>query len=55
VALLFFRLAQVGWRIWTRQQSGLLLGDEAAEAISQHLEAMAGGEKRAAPPRERPG
>jgi C4-dicarboxylate transporter DctQ subunit len=55
VALLFFRLAQVGWRIWTRQQSGLLLGDEAAEAISQHLEATAGGEKRAAPPRERPG
>lgn len=55
VALLFFRLAQVGWRIWTRQQSGLLLGDEAAEAISQHLEAMAGEDKRAAQPGERPG
>jgi C4-dicarboxylate transporter DctQ subunit len=40
VALLFFRLAQVGWRVWTRQQSGLLLGDEAADAIRHHLEAM---------------
>jgi C4-dicarboxylate transporter, DctQ subunit len=54
VALLFFRLAQVGWRIWTRQQSGLLLGDEAAEALSHHLEAMAGEDKRAPPPGERP-
>jgi C4-dicarboxylate transporter DctQ subunit len=40
VALLFFRLAQVGWRILRHEQSGLLLGDEAADAIRQHLEAM---------------
>jgi C4-dicarboxylate transporter, DctQ subunit len=40
VGLLFFRLAQVGWRIWTRQQSGLLLGDEAADSMRQHLDSM---------------
>ncbi len=45
VALLFFRLAQVGWRIWTGQQSGLLLGDEAADSMRQHLDSMT-----AAPP-----
>jgi len=38
--LLFFRLAQVGWRIWTRRQSGLLLGDEAADSLRQHLDSM---------------
>jgi C4-dicarboxylate transporter DctQ subunit len=40
VGLLFLRLAQVGWRIWTRQQSGLLLGDEAANSLRQHLDSM---------------
>ena len=41
VALLFLRLAQVGWRIWTRQQTGLLLGDEAADSMRQHLDSIA--------------
>jgi C4-dicarboxylate transporter DctQ subunit len=41
VALLFLRLAQVGWRIWTRQQSGLLLGDEAADSMRQQLDSLA--------------
>lgn len=40
VALLFFRLAQAGWRIWTRRQSGILLGDEAADAIRHHLQGI---------------
>ncbi len=40
VALLFLRLAQVGWRIWKGRQSGLLLGDEAADSMRQHLDAM---------------
>ncbi len=41
LALLFLRLAQVGWQIWTRQQSGLLLGDEAADSMRQHLDGLA--------------
>ena len=40
VGLLILRLAQVGWRIWTRRQSGLLLGDEAADSLRQHLDSM---------------
>jgi C4-dicarboxylate transporter, DctQ subunit len=40
VALLFLRLTQVGWQIWTRRQSGLLLGDEAADSLRQHLDSM---------------
>lgn len=40
LALLFFRLAQVGWRIWTGRQQGLLLGDEAADAMHQHLDEL---------------
>ncbi|WP_339861885.1 TRAP transporter small permease [Thalassospira alkalitolerans] len=34
-ALLAFRLAQVGWRIITGQQTGFNLADEAREAIDQ--------------------
>jgi C4-dicarboxylate transporter DctQ subunit len=52
VALLFLRLAQVGWRIWTRRQSGLLLGDEAADSLRQHLESMV--ETRPPDPARRP-
>lgn len=32
-ALTFLRLAQVGWRIWSGQQLGMQVEDEAAEAI----------------------
>lgn len=39
-ALLLWRLAQAGVRIWTRQQEGLLQGDEAAEALNRHLAAL---------------
>lgn len=41
LALLFFRLAQVGWRIILGRQSGLLLGDEASEAI-RHFDELSG-------------
>ena len=57
VALLLFRLAQVGVRIWTRQQEGLLLGDEAADALKEHLDdlaegtAVVGGPQRGSAPR----
>ncbi len=40
MALLFFRLAQVGWRIWSGREAGLLLGDEAADSLRQHLDSM---------------
>jgi C4-dicarboxylate transporter, DctQ subunit len=50
VALLMFRLAQVGWRILLGRQEGLLLGDEAKEAIGDHVEAPSEGEGRPAPP-----
>lgn len=40
LALLILRLAQVGYRIITGEQEGLLLGDEAKEAIDAHLEEM---------------
>ncbi len=43
VALLMFRLGQVGGRIWTRRQDGLLLGDEAADAMKEHLDDLAEG------------
>jgi hypothetical protein len=43
VALLMLRLAQVGMRIWTRQQEGLLLGDETADAFKEHLDDLAEG------------
>lgn len=33
--LLFLRLAQVAWRIWTGRQAGFRLADEAREAIDQ--------------------
>ena len=48
LALLFFRFAQVAWRILTGRQEGLLLGDEAAEALKQHLDDMAEGTSSAA-------
>jgi C4-dicarboxylate transporter, DctQ subunit len=40
MALLFLRLAQVGWRIWSGRETGLLLGDEAADSLRQHLDSM---------------
>jgi C4-dicarboxylate transporter, DctQ subunit len=43
VALLMLRLAQVGMRVWTRQQEGLLLGDETADAFKEHLDDLAEG------------
>jgi C4-dicarboxylate transporter DctQ subunit len=52
MALLFLRLAQIGWRIWTRRESGLLLGDEAADSLRQHLDSMA--ETTPADPARRP-
>jgi C4-dicarboxylate transporter DctQ subunit len=39
-ALLVFRLVQVVVRIWTRQQEGLLQGDEAAAALNHHLASL---------------
>jgi C4-dicarboxylate transporter DctQ subunit len=50
MALLFFRLAQVGWRIWSGREAGLLLGDEAADSLRQHLDSMT--EAVEAPPPE---
>jgi len=41
LALLFFRLAQVGWRIILGRQSGMLLGDEASDAI-RHFDELSG-------------
>ena len=40
LGLLFFRFAQAGWMIVTGRKSGLLIGDEAQDAIRQHLERM---------------
>ena len=40
-ALLLFRLAQAGVRIWTRQQEDLLHGDETAAALNRHLASLA--------------
>ena len=40
LARLLIRLLQVGWKIVTGEQEGLLLGDEAREAIDQHLHKM---------------
>jgi C4-dicarboxylate transporter, DctQ subunit len=42
VALLVFRLAQVGWRILLGRQDGLLLSDEAQHTIEEHLEKLGG-------------
>ncbi len=38
LALLFFRFAQVAYRMLTGQQIGLVLGDEAADAMREHLD-----------------
>ena len=38
LALLLFRFAQVAWGIAMGTRSGVLVGDEAAEAVRQHLE-----------------
>jgi C4-dicarboxylate transporter DctQ subunit len=35
-AMLFFRLAQVAWRIWSGRQTGFTLANEAAETVA-HL------------------
>jgi C4-dicarboxylate transporter DctQ subunit len=43
VGLLMLRLGQVGLRIWTGQSDGLLLGDEAADAMKEHLDDLAEG------------
>lgn len=40
LGLLFFRFAQAGWMIVTGRKTGLLIGDEAQDAIRQHLENM---------------
>lgn len=49
VALLMFRVAEVGWRILAGRQDGLLLSDEAGRAIEEHLQEMEEGE-RSPPP-----
>ena len=41
LALLLVRLVQVGWSVWAGRQEGLLLGDEAADAMRQHLDSLA--------------
>jgi C4-dicarboxylate transporter DctQ subunit len=53
MGLLFLRLAQVGWRIWTRKESGLLLGDEAADSLRQHLDSMTEAQLPPEPARRR--
>jgi C4-dicarboxylate transporter, DctQ subunit len=40
LSLLFIRIAQAGWMIVTGRKSGLMIGDEAGDAIRQHLEQM---------------
>src|ERR671918_580717 len=42
IALLLFRLTQVGWRILSGRQEGLLLGDEASHTIEEHLDRLEG-------------
>ena len=48
MALLFFRFLQVAWRILSGQQDGLVLGNEAADAMKEYLDRMAqeGAEER---------
>ena len=48
MALLFFRFLQVAWRILSNQQDGLVLGNEAADAMKEYLDRVAeeGAEER---------
>ncbi|RED50845.1 TRAP transporter small permease [Aestuariispira insulae] len=48
MALLFFRFSQVAWRILTGLQDGLVLGNEAADAMKEYLDRVAeeGAEER---------
>jgi C4-dicarboxylate transporter DctQ subunit len=50
IALLLFRLAQVGWRILSGRQEGLLLGDEASHTIEEHLDRLEGKDAGLVPP-----
>jgi C4-dicarboxylate transporter, DctQ subunit len=40
LSLLFIRIAQAGWMIVTGRKTGLMIGDEAQDAIRQHLDQM---------------
>ena len=48
MGLLFFRFTQVAWRILSNQQDGLVLGNEAADAMKEYLDRAAeeGAEER---------
>ena len=50
IALLLFRLTQVGWRILSGRQEGLLLGDEASHTIEEHLDRLEGKDAGLVPP-----